>query len=187
MFNIPIRLMQTALWLWFSASLIAADLAQLRQFEETKRFFELRRALAQTTSDEPEVRYFRALTEARTGQEAAAIEHLRAFLATNPDQALKRKTHEEIASALMRLGRYKDAVPEWDAVLELMSQNDPERDGTQTGRAICETLRDVAPQTIEFGDDSPVKARFRKPGFWKVPMDVNGSATLRWPTEEPSC
>lgn len=155
-------------------SLMAADLTRLRQIEETKRIFEMRRTLEQPVGNEAETLYYRAMVAARFGQEAVAIEQLRAFLATGASAPLERKARAELASAFARLGQYGSAATEWAETIRLMPQNEPGRDGTENTAALFESLREVAPQTIEFGPDVPVKAQHNPFGSWNVPVEVNG-------------
>jgi len=166
--------MLIALGLLCRLPLIAADLTQLRQIEETKRIFELRRTLEQPVGNEAETRYYRAMVAARFGQETVAIEQLRAFLATGASAPLERKAHEELASAFARLGQYRSAASEWAEAIRLMPQNDPGRAGTENTRTLYEALRDDAPQTIKFGPEASVKAEHNPLGSWNVPVDVNG-------------
>ena len=113
--------------------LVSADDGELRKLEEAKRIFELRRALDQTTGDGQDTRYYRALIEARFGREEAAIDHFHEFrAAAQPNKGMRRKTHEELASALIWLGRYGYAVGELSQVLQLMAQSDSERGSTRT-------------------------------------------------------
>jgi hypothetical protein len=155
-------------------SLVTADEGELRKLEGAKRIFELRRALDQTTGDEQDTRYYRALIEARFGQEEAAIDHFREFLAAKPDERMRRKSHEELANALIWLGRYGDAAAELGQVLQLMARGDSERGPTRTLRAVCNGLKDVSPQTVEFRTGGPLTAKFNKLGFWSLPVEANG-------------
>ena len=58
------------------------------------------------------MRYYRALIEARFGREESAVDQFRQFLADGPDERMRRKAHNELASALLWLGRYGDAAAE---------------------------------------------------------------------------
>jgi hypothetical protein len=155
-------------------SLLIADEGELRKLEGAKRIFELRHALDQTTGDGPDTRYYRALIEARFGQEEAAIVHFREFLAAKPNEGMRRKSHEELANALIWLGRYGDAADELARVLQLMSPGDSERGPTRSLRAVCSGLKDVSPQTVEFGTERALTAKFNKLGLWSVPVEANG-------------
>lgn len=155
-------------------SLAAADEGELRKLEETKRIFDLRRALDQTTGDGQDIRYYRALIEARFGQEEISVDHFREFLASNPNETMRRKSHEEVANALIWLGRYGDAAVELVQVLQLMAQGDPERGPTRALLEVCNSLKDVSPQTVEFGTGRPLTARFNNLGSWNVPVEANG-------------
>jgi tetratricopeptide (TPR) repeat protein len=167
--HLPSRL----LVLFVSAfAVVAADQGELRQIEESKRIFDLRRALDQTPNEERD-RYYRGLIEARFGREEAAVEHLRAFLATNPDERMIRKAHDELANAFIRLGRYGEAAGEFDQVLRLMSSGDPERGSTTNARAIFTALKDVSPQTVEFGTEKSLVAKSSKLGLWSLLIEAN--------------
>src|SRR5579862_4958427 len=89
-------------------SLTTADAPRLRQLQEKGRFFELREALQEAGWDNPENLFYRGLVESRFGQEPAAVVDLQKFLAASSDQGPQRKAYEEMASALVRLGRYGD-------------------------------------------------------------------------------
>jgi len=151
-------------------TLIGADLGRIRELEGAQRIFDLRRALV--ASEDPETLLYRAVVTARFGQEAAAIPQLRRFLGTRPDRDMERKAHEELASALVRVSRYRDSASEYAEVLRLMPANDPGRADLEEKRAICDALRDAPPQTIEFSSAATVKARLL--GSWVVPLNVNG-------------
>ncbi len=120
--------------------------------------------------------FYDGIVAARFGHEKAGIEQLRRFLQTNPDPEKERRAHEELAAALVRTGHLGDAVSEYWEVLRLTPR--PE---TRNRREIedklftCEALRDVPPQSVEFGDDAPVKTQFA--GFFLIPLRVNGKPT----------
>ncbi len=167
--------MHSALLLFWCLSLFGAELTQLRQLEGTKRIFELRRALDRPPEqDELEIRYYRAVMAARFGQEEAAVQQLRALLAAGADPKMELKEHEELASALARLGQYGNAAFEWSEMLRLMANDDLAREGTENTRSLYESLRDVVPQTIEIGPDVLVKAARNPVGSWNVPVSANG-------------
>src|SRR5262249_28143171 len=148
------------------------------KLEETKRTFELRRALATTAPNDPDTSFYRALVEARFGQEEAAINHLREFLSTTPtdaaNSAMRRKAHDEIANALMRLGRYRDDAAQWTEILASMTTDDPERSSTETGRSMCEALLDVGPPSADFAADEPLQAKSDKLTLSSLPIEING-------------
>jgi predicted aspartyl protease len=155
-------------------SLTTPEVAQLRQLQEKSRFFELREALQKAGWDNPENLFYRGLVESRFGQEPAAVVDLQKFLAASNDQGLHRKANEEMASALVRLGRYGDAALALSEVLRLTPPNDIDRTDTENSRAFYESLADVAPQTVEFGEETAVQAEFNPLGTWNVPVEVNG-------------
>jgi predicted aspartyl protease len=155
-------------------SLTTPEVAQLRQLQEKSRFFELREALQKAGWDNPENLFYRGLVESRFGQEPAAVVDLQKFLAASNDQGLHRKANEEMASALVRLGRYGDAALALSEVLRLTPPNDIDRTDTENSRAFYESLADIAPQTVEFGEETAVQAEFNPLGSWNVPVEVNG-------------
>jgi hypothetical protein len=155
-------------------SLTSADVSQLRQLQEKGRFFELREALQKEGWDNPENLFYRALVESRFGQEPAAVADLRKFLVSSNDQDLQRKGYEEMPSALVRLGRYGEAARALREVLRLTPLNDIDRTDTENSRAFYESLAVIAPQTVEFGDETAVQAQFNPLSSWNVPVEVNG-------------
>ena len=155
-------------------SLITADVPQLRQLQEKSRFFELREALQKAGWNNPENLFYRALVESRFGQEPAAVVDLQKFLAASSDQGLQRKAYEEMASALIRLGRYGDAALALSEVLHLTPLNDIDRADTENSRALYQSLADIAPQSVEFGEETATQAEFNPLGSWDVPVEVNG-------------
>jgi len=155
-------------------SLTTADAPQLRQLQEKNRFFELREALQQAGWNNPENLFYRALVESRFGQEPAAVVDLQKFLAANSDPVLQRKAYEEMASALVRLGRYGDAALALSEVLHLTPLNDLDRTDTENSRALYQSLADIAPQTVEFAEETATQAEFSPLGSWDVPVEVNG-------------
>lgn len=171
---VDVRVAIGLLLLSLGGSLATADEGELRKLEAAKRIFELRRALDQSTGDGQDTRYYGALIEARFGHEEAAINHFHEFLAAQPNEATRRKSHEELANALMWLGRYGEAAAEFGQVLQLMAPGDSERGATRTARALCTALKDVGPQTVEFGTDTPLTARVNKLGLWSLPVEANG-------------
>jgi tetratricopeptide (TPR) repeat protein len=138
--------------------LVAGDIGQLQQLADDKRFFELRRDLQQPGCTDAETLFYRALVASRFGREAEGIELLQKVVATNPNPAIARKTHEEMASAFARLGRYKEAAQAWGEALLLTSGTDPEREGNENTRVLMTALGEVAPETAELGGDVPLKA-----------------------------
>jgi predicted aspartyl protease len=154
---------------------MGADLAQLRQFEEAGRIFDLRKAIESGGSGE--VLFYRGLVAARFGNDAVAVEQLSRFLDARPDREMERKAHEELASVHVRASRFGDAASEYAAAIEQIPAGDTRRFDLEEQRVICESLRDTPPQTIEFEKDISVKARMLD--TWIVPVDVNGK-TAEW-------
>ncbi|HXO88283.1 MAG TPA: retropepsin-like aspartic protease [Candidatus Acidoferrales bacterium] len=74
----------------------------------------------------------------------------------------------------IRLGRYGDAALALSEVLRLTPLNDIDRADTENSRALYESLADVAPQTVEFGEETTAQAEFDPLGSWDVPVEVNG-------------
>jgi predicted aspartyl protease len=169
-------MVRIALVLVFCVCATGADLAQLRQLEEAKRTFDLRRALESTASND-QVLFYRAIVAARFGQDAVAVEQLRRFLNMRPDPEMERKAHEELASVLVRGSRYCEAASEYTAALRLTPASDAGRFESEEIQAFCESLRDTPPQSVEFEKDVPVKARLLD--AWIVPVNVNGK-TAEW-------
>lgn len=152
----------------------AADITQLRQLQGRSQFFQLREALQQTGWGESETLFYRALVESRFGQEPAAVVDLQKFLATASDPVLQRKAYEELASSLVRLGRYGDAERALGDALRFTPLDDIARADGENLRALYESLADVGPQTVEFGEETPTQADFNPLGSWDVPVEVNG-------------
>src|SRR5580693_6696503 len=144
--------MRVLLGIFCCLSLAAADLSQLRRLEEKDRIFELRRAVRALGGDDAEALFYRGVISARFGNEAAAIEDLRKFAAANPEPKMKRTAYEELASALVRMNRYGESAMAWSQALGLTPKRDPDRAGNDNSRRLYESLRDVAPQTISFGE-----------------------------------
>ncbi len=166
-----IRCLAALVW---CTGLIGADLSRLRELEEKNRFFELRRELERAAPDGNDVLYYRAVTAGRFGREKTAIIQLRAFLAAKPTPEIARKAHEEMAAALVRIGLYGEAAREWSEALLLTPQTDNQRADNENSRVLYDSLRGVAPQTIEFGPDVPMDAQHNRVGSWDVPVEVNG-------------
>jgi predicted aspartyl protease len=161
-------------------SLTAADATQLRQLrdlrqlQEKSQFFQLREALARPRSNNSDTLFYDALVESRFGQDTAAIKDLQKFEASSGDPVRQRKAYEELASALKRVGRYADSARALSGALRLTPAGDGDRADNENARALYESLADVAPQTIEFGQQEvPIQARFNPLGSWDVPVEVN--------------
>lgn len=166
--------MRLAVATLFPLLLAGADLDQLRKLDETKRLFDLRRALTETAASEPETAYYRARVHARFGQEQIAITEFREFLNTGPAEMMHRKVHQEMADAYTRLGQYRDAAAEWTALLGLIPPDDPERAEIEEGLSMWESLGDVAAQSVEFGGNVLVQARYDLLTR-SIPLLVNGT------------
>lgn len=157
-------------------SLTAADVTQLHQLQEQNRIFQLREALQQPGWNDSETLFYRALVESRFSQETAAIADLQKFVAAPADAELKRKAYEEMASALVRMGRYGDAAAAMAEALRLTPADDPDRADSEHNRELYQSLADVAPETVEFGADVATQASRNPIGSWDVPVEVNGQA-----------
>lgn len=155
-------------------SLTLADVTQLHQLQEKSRFFELREAIQQAGWNDSETLFYRALVESRFGRESAAVVDLQKFLASAGDPGLQRKAYEELASAFVRLGRYGDAERALSGALRLTPLDDSDRADGENSRALYESLADVAPQTVEFGEETSAQADFSPLGSWDVPVEVKG-------------
>src|SRR5579884_2635265 len=139
------------------AALPAGDLDQLLQLARDKRFFELRRALEEPGWSASQTLLYRGIVAARFGREEEGIGLLRQFLATHPAPELARQAQQEISSAFVRLGRYREAIG-----------SSPDVDPLIT------SFRDFKPETVEFAASPPVKATRNRLGTWNVPVQVNG-------------
>jgi len=168
------KVMQCLLGLICCLLLTAADVTQLRRLQEKSQFFQLREALQQSCCNESETLFYRGLVESRFGQETAAVVDLQKFLAAPSDPVPRRKAYEELASALVRLGRYGDSARALAEALRLTPHNDVDRADNENSRALYESLADVAPQTIDFTEETPVQANLNPLGSWDVPVAVNG-------------
>src|SRR5579864_1470983 len=166
--------MRCLLGLVYCLSLAAADVTQLRELQKTNRIFELRDALRQPGWNDSETLFYRAVTKSRFGNETAAIQDLRKFLAAHPSPDMERRADEELASALVRMGRYGDSALALADALRLTSHKDHDRADTENTRALYESLKDVAPQTIRFEQETSIEARHNELGSWNVPLEVNG-------------
>ncbi|HLJ14691.1 MAG TPA: retropepsin-like aspartic protease [Bryobacteraceae bacterium] len=138
-------------------TLSAGNLDELRQLAQDKRFFELRRALQQSGSNTSETLFYRGVVASRFGREEEGIGLLQEFLTTNPAPEIARQAQQEISSAFVRLGRYGEAI-------RSSSEVDP----------LIISLRDFAPETVEFIEAPLVKATRNRLGTWSVPVQVNG-------------
>lgn len=157
-------------------SLPAADVPQLQQLYEKDRMFQLREALRQPGWNDSETLFYRAVIECRFGRETSGIEDLHTFLAAPAPGDLARKANEELASALARIGRYGDAANALGEALRLTPRHDKDRADNENDRALEESLKDVAPQTVHFGPNVPLEAKHNGIGTWNVPVEVNGLA-----------
>jgi predicted aspartyl protease len=173
-FGRTMKAMRCFLGLICCLSLTAADVTQLRQLQEQSRYFQLREALQQTDRKDSGTLFYRAMVESRFGQETAAVVDLQKFLAAPSDSVLQRKAYEELASALVRLGRYGDSARALAEALRVTPLDDADRADSENLRALYESLADVAPQTIEFGEEVPVQAELNILGSWDVPVEANG-------------
>jgi tetratricopeptide (TPR) repeat protein len=154
--------------------LTAADLTQLSQLQERGQFFQLREALQRSGRNDSGNLFYRALVESRFGQETPAIADLQKFLAVPSDPVRQRKAYEELACALMRVGRYGDSAHALAEALRLTPPGDVDRAATENSHTLYGSLADVAPQTVEFGEDVSTRASLNPLGTWDVPVQVNG-------------
>lgn len=166
--------MRRALLLLWCSSLFAADPEQLAQLNRNRRFFELRRALDQTGSDGQATLFYRGVIACRFGHEKEGIDLLRRILAGNPSGPMARQAYEELAGAYERLTRYKDAAQAWAEWLRLTPKDDPERESNANTQSLMESLSDVAPESLLFGVNVPIRATRNHIGTWNVPVQVNG-------------
>jgi predicted aspartyl protease len=162
--------MRTALLLVWCSSLAAADLGKLL---ESHRFFELRRELAQPGLQTAETLFYRGVLECRFGQEASGIATLQRVLATNPNQAVARRSHEEMAWAFERMGRYKEASEQWAEALRLIPKDDPDYSENANTGLLMSSLSEVAAQTVDFAGAVSTRASRNRLGTWNVPVEIN--------------
>ena len=155
-------------------SLSAADVTELRRLYENNLIFQLREALRQPGWNDSETLFYRAVVEGRFGQETAAIEDLRKFLAARPNHDLERRAYEELASALARIGHYGEASSAWAEALRLTPLGEQDRADTENTRGLYESLGNVPPQTIQFDSEVHIEAKHSALGNWDVPVEVNG-------------
>ena len=160
--------MRKLLPLLWCATTFAADIEQLHQFNQRHRFFELRNALQEFGPDRAETLFYRAVLASRFGHEAEGVELLQKVLAAAPDRQMKRATHEEMASALERLGRYREAAQAWNEAMLLTPASDPDRMHQEYTRSLLTPLSDVAPEIVGFGVDKPNQATRNQLGSWDV-------------------
>jgi len=120
-------------------SLTAADVTQLRQLQGHNRIFQLREALQQPGWNDSETLFYRALVESRFGHEKAAITDLQKILAAPASVDMKRKAYEELASALLREGRYGDSADAMGEALRITRPDDPDRAGDENDRKLYTT------------------------------------------------
>lgn len=155
-------------------SLAGADVAHLRELERNGRIFELREALGQAGGDDSQTLFYRAIVECRFGHEAEGVEDLRKFLMTPADRQIERKAYEELASALLRMGRYGDSAAALDQALRVTPKRDVDRADNENSRALYESLKDVPAQAVRFNGDVAIEAKHNPIGSWDVPVEVNG-------------
>jgi hypothetical protein len=136
--------------------------------------FQLREALQQPGWKDSETLFYRAITESRFGHETAGIDDLRKFLTAPGNADMQREANQELASALLRIGRYDDSARALAEALRVMPGEDPDSADTENSRALYESLQDVAPQTIQFEQPVSIKAKHNGLGSWNVPVEVNG-------------
>jgi hypothetical protein len=154
--------------------LTAANVPQLSQLQEKSQFFQLREALQRSGWNDSRNLFYRALVESRFAQETAAIADLQKFLAGPGDPVQQREAYEELASVLVRVGRYGDSAHALAQALRLTPPGDVDRAATENSYALYGSLADVAPQTVEFGEDVSTQASLNPLGTWDVPAQVNG-------------
>ena len=142
--------------------------SSLQQLAESRRLFELRQAPRQEKD-----LFYNGMVAARFGHEDRGIEQLRLFLRTHPGPESERRAHEEIGDAFVRTGHFGDAASEYREVLSVAKTEDPDHEKIADKLSTCEALRDAPPQTVEFNNNAPVKARLAE--FVSIPLTVNGS------------
>ena len=158
----------------FCLVLTAANVPQLSQLQEKNQFFLLREALQRSGWNQSANLFYRAMVESRFGQDEVAIADLQKFLAVPGDSVQQREANEELASALMRVGRYGDSAQALAEALRFTPTGDVDRATNENAQALYKSLADVAPQTVEVGKTTPMRASRDPLGLWDVPAEVNG-------------
>lgn len=148
--------------------------AVLRRLEQRKRIFDLRRALERLPSSGRDTQFYRAVTAGRFGHESLAIDQLLELLATHPKPELERKAHEEMASALARIGRFGEAARAWSKALRVTAANDQKRSENENTRSLYNALRTVDPLVIEAWPSVSVQVTRNRLDSWDAPVTVNG-------------
>ena len=159
--------MRIVLGVFYYGLLLSGQDFSLWQLAESRLLFDLRRAARQA----PDL-FYSGIVAARFGHEDQGIEQLRRFLQTHPDPERERRAHEELAEALVRTGRFGDAVSEYREVLRLTQAGDSDRGEIEDELSTCQALHDVPPQSVEFGNSAPVRTKFA--GFFSIRLSVNG-------------
>lgn len=169
--------MRVVIGLLCCLSLPAADVSELRRFLDTDRIFELHRTLQRSDGNDDETLLIKTIVAARVGRESDAIANMRTFLAAHPDSLMNRKVYEELASALVRTGRYGEAADAWAAALRLTPNSDKDRSDNTNTQRLYDSLRNVPAQGVEFQKNSAIQAQHNRLGSWNVPVQVNGQAS----------
>ncbi|HUA60496.1 MAG TPA: aspartyl protease family protein [Verrucomicrobiae bacterium] len=167
---------RTVFCLLWAAAAAAGDLSQVQKLTDSRRFFEVRRALQQPGWNDADTLLYRGLVASRFGHEAEGIELLRKFLDTKPAPDLARTALEEQSVAYVRLGRYKESAQAMADALLLPPEARTNRDEDENSRLLFDTISGVAPQSVEFDDAAQVKATGNPLGSWNVPVQVSGTA-----------
>jgi hypothetical protein len=154
------------------AALAAGDVARLHELADTRQFFLLREALQQPGWNNAETLLYRGMVGSRFGKEPKGINDLTRFLASHPSPDRRRTAHEELAAALVREGRYREAGRNVTEALRLTPPD--ERTDNANKQNLYAALADIPPQSVTFGEDVPARATFNELGSWDVPVDVNG-------------
>jgi hypothetical protein len=154
------------------AALAACGAAGLRELAETRQLFLLREALQQHEWNETETLFYRGMVASRFGQEAEGIDDLTRFLASQPSPGRRHEAYEELAAALARQGRFREAARNLTEALSLTPPD--ERDNNANKQSLYAALADTPPQSVAFGPDVPVHATFNALGSWDVPVAANG-------------
>jgi hypothetical protein len=144
----------------------------LQEPADTRQLFLLREALQQPGWNKAETLFYQGMVKSRFGQEREGIDDLTRFLASHPSPDRRRRAYEELAAALAREARYGDAARNLTEALLLTPPG--ERTDNANRQNLYDALADIPPQSVAFGKDVPVRAKFNELGSWNVPVDVNG-------------
>jgi hypothetical protein len=138
------------------------DLQRLARLYEDGRYFELRDALVPLRDDpSADLEFFRGAVEQVFNRLDAAVPRLRRFLAAEagPGRTLDKEAGVLLADALIRLGRYREAVDVFQNILARFGPvlDDRERANYRDQAELWSALAGVPPQSVEFKADTSIR------------------------------